>query len=105
MDFRGYYGFLLLCLLILSACTPAPGPEVIDDPTAVSCNGEVTWSQAIEILNSGQVESVMQAHNLKVSFVLENGCRIWTIEPRIDDIFEEVQKCGDLCARISLGTE
>jgi hypothetical protein len=105
MDFRGYCAFILLGLLVLSACTPAPGTEGIDHPTAFPCNAEVTWSQAIEILNSGQVESVMQTHSLEVSFVLKDGCRIWTIEPHIDDIFAEVQKCGDLCANISLGTE
>jgi hypothetical protein len=105
MRFRGYCAFILLGLLVLSACTPAPSPEVVDHPTALPCNEEVTWSQAIDILNSGQVESVMQTHSLEVSFVLENGCRIWTIEPHIDDIFAEVQKCGDPCANISLATE
>jgi hypothetical protein len=100
----------IICLvdfnrIFFRSCSPTPEPEVLKSPTALPCAEEVTWNQAIEILNSGQVESIMQSHNLEISFVLEGGCRIWTIEPRIDDIFEEVRKCGELCAMIPLGTE
>jgi len=93
------FGLLVLAILVLGACNPA------SDPTAMPCDVEVTWDQAIEILNSGEAVSIEQLHSLEVSFVLENGCSIRTIEPRIDDIFEEVRKCGDLCATIPLATE
>jgi len=91
--------------LILGACGSTPNQVPIQDPTSLPCDEEMPWDQAIEILNSGQVESVMQLHNLQVTLILKNGCRIWTLEPQIDDIFEEVRKCGDLCSMISLGTE
>jgi hypothetical protein len=91
--------------LILGACGPTPNQVPIHDPTSLPCGEEVPWDQAIEILNSGQVESVLQLHNLQVTFILKNGCRIRTLEPQIDDVFEEVRKCGDLCSMISLGTE
>ena len=90
---------MMLAIFVLSACSPAT------DSTSTPCDEEVSWEQAIEILNSGEVVSLAQLHNLEVSFVLENGCTIETIEPRIDDIFAEVQKCGEPCAMITLATE
>jgi hypothetical protein len=104
VPYRGLSLFIL-AVFVLGACSPTPDPEVFNDPVAMPCDEEVPWNQAIEILNSGQVESVLQLHSLEVSFVLKNGCRIRTIEPRIDDILEEVRKCGELCAMIPLGTE
>jgi len=98
-------GLMMETVFVLSACSSGLDSEVFNDPTAMPCDEEVPWDQAIEILNSGEAVSVMQLHSLEVSFVLENGCRIRTIEPRIDDIFEEVRKCGELCAMIPLGTE
>ncbi len=102
--------YRVLCLLVLmfvglNACAAVSDPDVVVNPTELPCDQEVSWEEAIEILNSGEVVSVMQMHSLKVSFVLENGCRITTVEPHIDDIVEELQKCGDLCARVAFGTE
>jgi len=65
----------------------------------------VSWSEAIRILNSGQVESVFQTHSLDVTLVLKNGTSIYTKEPSIDDIFDEVKKCGNLCKNITQATE
>lgn len=100
-----FFGLLILTVILISGCIPKPDTEVFNDPTMMPCDEEVPWNQAIEILKTGQVESIMQLHSLEVSFVLENGCLIRTIEPHIDDIFEEVRKCGELCAMIPLGTE
>lgn len=102
--------YRVLCLfiwsvIVLGACVPLSASEVIVNPTELPCNQEVSWEEAIEILNSGEVTSVMQTHSLKVSFMLENGCRITTIEPRIDDIVEALQKCGAHCAKIIFATE
>jgi hypothetical protein len=83
----------------------ACSPERTVDPTPLPCNEEVAWEQAIEILHTGQVESVVQLHSLEVSFMLENGCRITTVEPRIDDIFKEIDKCVNSCGVTSFATE
>ena len=66
---------------------------------------EVSWEEAIEILNSGEVVSVYQLHSLEVGLELEDGSMITTVEPRIDDIFHEVEKCGAPCQGIILATE
>lgn len=105
MVYYRLFGLLILMAFVLSACSSTPDPEVFNNPTAMPCDEDVPWDQAIEILDSGKVVSVMQTHSLEVSFALENGCRIQTVEPRIDDILEELRKCGDLCAMIPFGTE
>ena len=66
---------------------------------------EVTWDEAIEILNSGHVVQIAQSHSLDVQLALDDGTNIHTTEPGIDDIFDEVTKCGDPCATILLATE
>jgi hypothetical protein len=65
----------------------------------------VSWEEAIEILNSGDVVTVVQLHSLEVTLELANGSRITTTEPHIDDIFDEVEKCGSPCQGIVLVTE
>jgi hypothetical protein len=66
---------------------------------------EVDWPTAIEIINSGQVTEVIQLHNLEVKLTLEEGIQIKTIEPVIDEIFIEIELCGDICSDIQLITE
>ena len=66
---------------------------------------EVDWITAIEVLNAGQVTEVLQYHNLEVALTLEDGSRIKTFEPAIDDIFREIELCGSVCSEIILITE
>ena len=66
---------------------------------------EVNWEIAIEILNTGDVEMVAQLHSLDVTFTMKDGTQIRTVEPTIDAIFHEVDKCGQPCSQIVLATE
>ena len=66
---------------------------------------EVDWPTAIEILYSGQVAQVLQAHNLEVTLILADDTQIKTVEPAIDEIFKEIELCGKVCADILLITE
>jgi hypothetical protein len=65
----------------------------------------VSWEEAIQILNSGEVVGIFQLHSLDVTLELEDGSMIHTVEPRIDDIFLEVERCGAPCQGIILATE
>jgi len=65
----------------------------------------VFWNEAIRILNGGEVEKIAQAHSLDVTLILKDGRKIKTKEPGIDDIFDEVEKCGEPCKEILLFTE
>lgn len=88
----------LLCALLLFGCG-----EARIEPTPYP--GEVDWETAIEILNSGEVEMAAQLHNLTVTLTLKDGTVIRTVEPSIDAIFDEVEKCGQPCSGIALATE
>lgn len=63
------------------------------------------WEEAVGILYSGQVRNVMQTHALEITLILKNGKIIKTKEPGIDDIFEEINKCGNSCKGIGIATE
>lgn len=65
----------------------------------------VSWNESIEILNNGKVKGVFQSHSLNVILTLKDGTNIITKEPGIDNIFDEVEKCGNPCNMIVLGTE
>ncbi|MDO8727863.1 MAG: hypothetical protein Q7J35_17565 [Candidatus Methanoperedens sp.] len=58
----------------------------------------VSWDEAVQIVNSGQVKEVVQtAHNYDVTLILKNGTSIKTKESRLDEIVGAKVKCGSLC--------
>ena len=65
----------------------------------------IQWEEVAEILKSGNVKSVFQTHNLDERLELDNGNLLKTKEPQIDDIFKEIEKCGNVCDNITLATE
>ena len=98
---------LALVLLLLSGCSGKQTGQTVtlDLSTPTSYPGEVDWETAVEILNTGEVESVLQLHSLDVTLTMKDGTEIHTVEPSIDAIFQEVEKCGELCSQILLVTE
>jgi hypothetical protein len=96
---------LLLSLIFLTACTTNSNSQANGVPNPLPCGEEVEWDLAVKILHQGNVEQVVQLHSLKVTLLLEGDCEITTIEPSIDEIFAEVQKCGDVCEGMILATE
>ncbi len=76
--------------------TPLPAEETAD---------QISWEEALALLNSGEVTSVFQAHSLSVTLTLKDGRTLHTVEPAIDDIFAAVEACGEPCADIALATE
>jgi hypothetical protein len=92
--------FALLAVLLLVSCSGA-GTEVPPTPYPE----QVDWETAIEILNSGDVEMVVQLHSLDVTLTMKDGSEIHTVEPTIDAIFAEIEKCGQPCSQIAIATE
>jgi hypothetical protein len=86
----------LLCLLLAACASSASLPA--DGAT-------IPWEQAVQLLHDGQVSQIFQAHSLQVTLTLSNGATITTIEPSIDEIFFEVERCGAPCAGIPMATE
>jgi hypothetical protein len=91
--------FALLLVLLLVSCSAAT--EVPPTPYPEGVN----WETAVEILNSGNVEMVVQLHSLDVIFTMKDGPEIQTVEPTIDAIFAEIEKCGLPCSQIAVATE
>ena len=95
------------CNMILEM-SPCP---LIEENAAACVNSRcqpifhVSWDEAVRILNGGQVVSASQTHNLDVWFLLKDGRQIKAKEPAIDDILDEITKCGDLCKGIDYATE
>lgn len=87
---------------------PAPGEEVNiqDEGTQRFQDGdEILWQEAELIIMNGDVESVVQTHDLDVTLVLKDGRRLYTEEPEIDEVIKVIGLCGDLCANIRVATE
>ena len=90
---------IVFLLGLLSACASNTG---VPDPFAPG--EEVSWSQAIEILSEGNVVEVAQLHDLSVFLTLKDGSRYSTIEPEIDAIIHELDRCKR-CGPVSIVME
>jgi hypothetical protein len=67
--------------------------------------GELSWVQAQQMILQGYVVEVMQTHELKVYLTLKDGRTLITVEPKIDDIFNVIEVCGETCVDIIIATE
>ncbi len=47
----------------------------------------IAWDQAVKMIKSGQVRTVIQTHSLYVGLSTTNGVWYHTTEPRIDEVF------------------
>ena len=83
---------------------PVYQPEDNDDVEVIE-GEEISWEEALVILNNGEVETISQLHNLEVTLYLLDGRMIKTIEPSIDAIFQEIDTCGTICSNIIRITE
>ncbi|TMI16434.1 hypothetical protein E6H35_00105 [Candidatus Bathyarchaeota archaeon] len=98
---RKRFGILVLSLLIVAASALVYSPLTQQPPN----RHNVSWENAIAVLNTGQVMRVFQSHHLDVTLSLKNGTVMTTKEPTIDAIFHEIQRCGDPCRYIEEYTE
>ena len=120
---------LAVCILalVLAACVPAPTPTPLPTstpppiptllpastpmPTATAVAGgmpmltEFSWDSAQELILSGEVTRIMQAHSREVLLALRDGRTVRTVEPELDDVFQVVRRRGERCAGIQLATE
>lgn len=88
----------LFCLVVAGCETPPP-------PAPSNSDGSVVeWSEALRILNKGNVVLAGQTHDLYVTLHLKDGTIIYTTEPSIDAIIFEINKCAR-CGDIPLVTE
>jgi hypothetical protein len=94
-------GMLALTAMSLLAGCGGMGSEIPPTPYP----DEVDWDTTVEILNTGEVEMIVQLHSLDVTLKMKDGSEIHTVEPQIDAIFNEIDKCGEPCSQIVMATE
>ena len=95
MKSRQLIFFILLFTLFLGSCTTNATPYP----------NEVDWEMAVRIIHSGQVETIVQLHSLDITLTMKDSSEVHTVEPFIDAVFQEVDKCGIPCKDIILATE
>ena len=66
---------------------------------------KVPWKEAKAQIMKGNVTHIFQAHTLEVDLVTTSGEILNTVEPRIDEIYKVVKKCGHTCADTKIATE
>lgn len=94
-------GILLILAIFLgiSSCT-----DLTQNDEHYQPKNEVSWSEAVRILNEGDVVGVSQSHSLWVEFELRDGSRFASKEPEIDYVFWEIEKC-EACGEMYFLTE
>ncbi len=65
----------------------------------------ISWTEARQYIKECEVEMVMQAHSLDVTLRLKNGVILYTKEPVIDQVLEEVDKARSVCGNVAVATE
>ncbi len=105
-------GFLIIVFIVIGSYFRCQQQPIIPkDPVTEGERREevkkiqMQWDEAVRILQSGQVQGAFQAHNLQVYLYLKDGSIVETKEPHIDDIYDEIAKCGDPCKDIIVATE
>jgi hypothetical protein len=74
-------------------------------PDATDEANRISWEEARQLILSGAVEFVFQAHSLEVQLTLSDRRRYITTEPSIDEVFRVIGECGSPCMNIGLATE
>jgi hypothetical protein len=122
MKFR----YLLLCLVLaaamLSACQsapaqsqtypvstakpanvpyPAPGASTVLYPSFKS-GDEVQWTEALGMLNNGEVNQVLTNNAPKLTLVLKDGRSLVATEPEPGALQEAIQQCGEPCKTVEV---
>jgi hypothetical protein len=67
--------------------------------------GATPWEEAVALILDGRVTQVLQTHALTVTLHLDDGSTVTVVEPAIDDVFDVVARCGDVCNDLILATE
>ena len=68
---------------------------------------KIEWNSAyiLEVLKSGEVIEVSQNHAQEVYLNLKDGRILQTMEPEINAIWDEMEKCGEKCLSIATAME
>ncbi len=66
---------------------------------------EISWNEAMVLINGCQVVSVTQSHALGVMLTLRDRTMKYALEPEIDDVLHAARAVNDTCGPIQMATE
>jgi len=79
--------------------SPLPSPDAEESRT------DVSWAVAKQKILDAEVAEVFQAHSREVVLVLKDGSTLHTIEPKLDEVFQVLEQCGEQCDDVLRATE
>jgi hypothetical protein len=82
---------------------PEPRPTIGGPQSTTS--GSVSWDDAQNMILNGQVDQIVQHHDLTVTLTLKDGKVVTTTEPEFDDVIHLIEQCGEKCSSIAVTTE
>lgn len=65
----------------------------------------ITWAQTVTLIQSQQVTTVVQSHDLSLLVTLVDGRSLLAQQPEIDAILDVIRDCGDPCKNVSVASE
>lgn len=65
----------------------------------------ITWAQTVTLIQSQQVTTVVQSHDLSLLVTLVDGRSLLAQQPEIDAVLEVIRDCGDPCKNIAVASE
>ncbi|MBI2029843.1 hypothetical protein HYT02_05485 [Candidatus Gottesmanbacteria bacterium] len=73
--------------------------QILSTFTFLSQNQDniISWEEAVELIESCQVKSMSQTHNLDVNLTLLNNTQVRTKEPIIDEVFNVAEDYSEEC--------
>ncbi len=67
-------------------------------------DNKISWDDAKQMIMKWEVVSVAQSHNLDVE-IKSNWKTYYTVEPKIDEVFDIISQCWESCKNIVMVTE
>jgi hypothetical protein len=95
---------IFIVILFLSTCT-SPEPTQTGSDISTNAPKEINWEKAKHLIFTGEVETIVQSHDLNVILQLEDGRQFISTEPELDSVVQILQECGARCSNTSMMTE
>ena len=81
------------------------GYKIINEEKEYFKDEEISWEKTVELVMGCRAREVFQNHALEVVITLNNGVRLTTNEPVIDDIMDIAVSAEEKCGNIVISTE
>jgi hypothetical protein len=95
---------LLAAAIAASAgCSSSHAPGVGTAPRSFMLR--VRWAHAEQLIRRCKVRAIEQTHSRAVTLTLRDGRKVFTHEPHIDDVFDDLNRVTARCRPSTVATE